>query len=89
MEKKLFKVVEICGKTTVALDACKSLIDEKIKEFNAFFALSSIIKSTRNGRRNTGICVGLCFIVLTENLGRRIVSSKFILRHLTVDQQKN
>ena len=62
---------------TVVLNACKSLIDEeKIEELNAFFALKSITKSTRNGRRNTGISIGLCFIVLTENLGTWIFFSK-------------
>ena len=35
-KNNLFKVVEFCGKTTVVLDACKSLIDEKIEEFNVF-----------------------------------------------------
>jgi len=39
-KKKLFKVVEFCGKTTVVLDACMSLIDEKkFEEFNAFFCI--------------------------------------------------
>ena len=53
-----------------------------------FYALSSLIKSTRNGRRNTRISVGLCFIVLTENLGTRIVSPKFILRHLRLRNKR-